>query len=1244
MQRFTKPLFFVLLLGLSLNSFAQKFDKSAAQNDASIWVDLMEDPDANVHEAKQAFDIYWSQRDLTKKEVTKGKGYKVFLRWNEFMQPRVFPNGSKFDNTLAAKEYAKFKKENPNKLKSATGAWTFLGPTKVTGTVANGSYQSPGGAGRINCIAVDPSNSNTIFAGSPAGGLWKSTDGGTNWYTNTDNFTVMGISSIVFNPTTPTTMYIATGDGDAGDTWSSGVLKSTDGGTTWSNTAVAPTVDLKWKIRKIAINPSNPNILYVATNKGLLKTTDGFATYTTVFTDNCYDVELKPGTPTTVYAVGVTSAATKFYVSTDGNTFALSGTGLPTTLVQRVSIAVSAAAPNNVWALAGRNSDQGFHGFFTSTNSGTSFVTTFNSTTSNHNLLGWNPTFNDVGGQAFYDLSLAVNPGNANEIFIGGVNLQKSTNGGTSWTCNGYWLQGSTQQYVHADHHAIEYLNSTTILNGNDGGVFKTSNNGTTWIDISNNLGIAQTAAFGISQLNPNLIMTGMQDNGTNKWDGTTWKIVYGGDGCEAICDPTNQNIVYASYVYGDLKRSTNGGTSWSTIGPNTTEANAWITPFALHPTTNTTIYTGFTNMWRSTNSGTSFTKLGTVPGSGEIIAFQVAPSAPSNIYVIKEYWNGSAYVYTVAKTANDGTAWTDLSSKLPVTLAAPTKVEVSPTDDNKAWITFSSYSAGNKVYYTADGGLTFTNISSNLPNIPVNCVTYQKNTNDGVYIGTDVGVYYKDASMTNWVLFNTGLPNVIVKELEIYYDNTTPANSKLRAATYGRSVWESDLYGGSIVVSAPTVTTTAISSIANTTAVTGGNVTADGGAAVTARGVCYSTTTTPTTANSIVDGGTGTGTFTSNLSGLTAGTTYYVRAYATNSIGTSYGTQVSFTTTNVVITAPTATTNAASSLANASATLNGSVNANNGSTTVTFEYGLTTAYGSTVNATPATVTGSTATSVSAAISGLTASTLYHYRVKAVNSAGTTYGADASFTTTSAPVSYCTVKGTSVKLEWIDYVALNGMARTSVADAGYIYASANTASLKPGSTYTITFSAGFKRTIYTEYWRIWIDFNQNGTFETTEQIVTGTSTTAANYTASFTVPSGAAIGSTRMRVLMSDISGTTSACGTFAYGEVEDYPITVSTTAPIANPSAEGSKRLTDFEVENVIVYPNPAKDHIDITLNYSGENQQITLMSAKGATIKKMNATSNLTTLDVSGLAPGVYILQIDNGEKQYTKKFVKD
>jgi uncharacterized protein (TIGR02145 family) len=192
------------------------------------------------------------------------------------------------------------------------------------------------------------------------------------------------------------------------------------------------------------------------------------------------------------------------------------------------------------------------------------------------------------------------------------------------------------------------------------------------------------------------------------------------------------------------------------------------------------------------------------------------------------------------------------------------------------------------------------------------------------------------------------------------------------------------------------TLTTTTITSITQTTAVSGGNITADNGSSVTARGVCWGTATNPTIALSTkTSDGTGTGSFVSNLISLQPGAIYYVRSYATNNAGTAYGTEVSFTT----LQPPTATTAAATSLASTTATLNGTVNANNQSTTVTFEYGTTTSYGQTINAIPNTVTGSTNTGVSANLTGLTANTTYHFRVKAVSSVGTTNGSDVTFTT-----------------------------------------------------------------------------------------------------------------------------------------------------------------------------------------------------------------------------------------------------
>jgi hypothetical protein len=316
-----------------------------------------------------------------------------------------------------------------------------------------------------------------MWIGTPSGGAWHSYNGGTTWSPATDNTLSMGVSDIAIASDT-NILYIATGDADAGDTYSIGIMKSTDAGATWQTTSFSFGVSNGIRIYKLLAHPTNSDIIYAATNAGLYKTTDGFATYSRIGVGTigtCFDVEFKPGTPSTVYAAG----ANVWYSTNDGSTWTAS-TGLTLTNLQRMTIAVSAAAPNNVYALLGQNTDQGFYGFYTSTNSGSSFTLTFSSLVANHNLLGWNTGFNDAGGQAFYDLSLAVSPTNANTMFIGGVNLQKSTNGGTSWTCNGYWLSGAGYQYTHADHHAIEFLpgSGTTVYDGDDGGIFQTTNTG----------------------------------------------------------------------------------------------------------------------------------------------------------------------------------------------------------------------------------------------------------------------------------------------------------------------------------------------------------------------------------------------------------------------------------------------------------------------------------------------------------------------------------------------------------------------------------------------------------------------------------------------------------------------------------------------------------------------------------------------------------------------------------------------
>jgi PKD repeat protein len=726
---------------------------------------------------------------------TKG-GYKMFKRWADYMEPRVYPSGDlslpstnwqRFEsylnsNPVAMQQYQMSRMGNPigNSPNSMNGpslpsvlnsTWQFVGPTGAP---------SGGGAGRINFVRFDPTNTNIIWAGAPAGGLWKSTNGGASWTTNTDQLSVIGCTDLAIDYTNTNTMYLATGDGDAGDTYSIGILKSTDGGATWNATGLTWTVNQGRTISRLQIHPTNPQILLAATSNGIFRTTNGGTSWTQTQTTNSFkDMEFNPADPNTVYATG-----TRFFKSTDnGVTWTQITSGLPTnTQTNRMAIAVTPANAAYVYVLAGNASNSGFYGLYRSTDNGT----TFTQRSSTPNLLGWSSTGADTGGQSWYDLAIAASPTQQDVVIVGGVNIWRSANGGTSWTINGHWT-GTGAPYVHADIHDLIFLpgSGTTYFSGNDGGVFKTTNSGGAWSDISNNLCIAQIYRIGLSGSNASLHITGHQDNGTNLRNGASYVETMGGDGMDCFIDRTNNNVMYGEQYNGSLNRSTNGGGSWSGITTGLSGNAAWVTPWYQDPSVANTIYVGYTNLFKSTNQGTNWTQLAALPASpgGTIVDFRVAPSNNQVIYVARSTG--------LFKTTNGGTSWTTVTGTLPVGSAAITRIAVAPNDPNTVLVTFSGYSSGNKVYRSTNGGTSWTNLSTGLPNLPANCVTMMPgSTNGAYYVGMDVGVYYIDNTFTSWQPYFTGLANVPVFDLEVYQPT-----GKLRAATYGRGVWEVDIY-----------------------------------------------------------------------------------------------------------------------------------------------------------------------------------------------------------------------------------------------------------------------------------------------------------------------------------------------------------------------------------------------------------------------------------------------------------------
>ena len=711
-------------------------------------------PERDIFQREKDFLEYWKD-----KPITKGCGYKPYARELYFWKRRYDKN-QKYAGQILWNEVQKLNQVS-QKTQSSQGNWSIIAP--IGEPVA---IPTEKGIGRVTCIAFHPTNPQIIYVGTPAGGLWKSTDGGNSYVPLTDHLPVLGVAEIVINPIQPDIIYIATGDRSAADTYTIGVLKSTDGGITWSTTGLSFAVTSQNIIRRMVMHPDDPNILFTAGSNGIFKTTDGGNTWLLKSNGNFYDLEFKPDDPSIMYASGY---GTILKSTNSGETWQSFNSGINLSSAGRIEIAVTPNEPNWVYGVVAHGLTQGLHSVIKSLDGNTWTLLHGSSV----NFLGWKNDGSDTGGQGWFDLAIAVNPNNKNDVHIGGINIWRSTDGGATFNIVGHW-QGLGAAYIHADIHYMAYNNGTLYV-GCDGGIYKKYVS--LWQSLNGNLAIHQIYRIGGTEADAEFISFGSQDNGTTVYDNGVTSKVRSADGMETCIDPTNSNILYASQYYGDIYRSTNRGLTFTKISVET-ETGDWVTPYQINPQNPYGLFIGLKNVWKSTDRGNTWTKISNF-NQGNIDFMAVAPSDSNTIYVA---FPGSLY-----KTTDGGQNWVSTGLNPPSFISY---IKVHPTNPNHLYVTFSNYTDNEKIYKSLDGGNTWQNISLGLPNVPANCVEYQNNSDDGIYVGTDIGVFYKNNQIPTFQPFSNGLPRVIVNELEINY-----TAQKIRAGTYGRGLWESDLF-----------------------------------------------------------------------------------------------------------------------------------------------------------------------------------------------------------------------------------------------------------------------------------------------------------------------------------------------------------------------------------------------------------------------------------------------------------------
>jgi photosystem II stability/assembly factor-like uncharacterized protein len=734
----------------------------------------------------------------------------AFKRFEWFYRTRINEHGDFPKDFINSQKEIEMQKLQSNDY-STSDLWTNIGPVGINMSTSFIPYWGVN-SGRERGIDIHPTNPNILYVGAAAGGIWKSTDGGNTWTDKSNGLNLLTFGAIAIDPVNPNIIYAGTGE----TIWQAnnvtyegdGLYKSTDGGDTWTH--ITNGFGAQTQFSSIKISPTNSNILLASlaagnwnnnnpVNKGVWRSDDAGNTWTKVIDNTgAFDVAFSPFNGNLAYAgIGDQNATGGFLISTDaGLTWNQSNSGLPgTSLIGRIQFDISRSNPsviyciiNNSGVISGNKNTCAYK----STNGGASW----GQISTGVNISGTFDGTADVD-QGNYDLCISVNPVDPNIVFFGNVEISKTTNGSNisfvrnpSGFTNGI---GAWDGYTHTDIHRILYSksNPANIYVCCDGGVYGSTNSGTTFTHRNTGINTIQFYRVASHPTNPNVLFGGAQDNGnfsTADKGATSWVFRSSGDGMECFVDYSNPNNVFMSTQNGSLTRSTDGGITWGNVNgglPNT----AWVAPYWQHPTQPTKIFAAMSqSIFRSTNSGASgsWTNISsTLPGIGFDIITSVAhsPVNTNKLIAVASNYTLSPLVWV---STNEGINWTAITSPL-FTGANITRVIADPVNENTFYICRASYTTA-QVIKTTDFGTTWTNISNGLPAITANDVFVDPLNNNHIYVGNDFGVYWTYNGGTNWKKLANQFPFVPVLDFSFYSNGGT---RYLRAATFGRGVYE---------------------------------------------------------------------------------------------------------------------------------------------------------------------------------------------------------------------------------------------------------------------------------------------------------------------------------------------------------------------------------------------------------------------------------------------------------------------